>query len=925
MALRVRPLKTMVCLVAALWLCASPASAVTLDMVTVGNPGNSNDTTGYGAVNYSYQIGKFDVTISQYTAFLNAVAQSDPYSLYSPYMATNLHAAGISQSGSSGSYSYSVIGPFGATPAGASSPGNRPVTNVSWFDAARFANWMQNGQGSASTETGAYTLNGATSGTAPAKNPNAMFYIPTENEWYKAAFYSPVKGGAGSPGYYTYATQSDSTPGNVIGSGSNQANYEIPRPHGGYIYSVTQTTGTPNQNYLTEVGAFTNSASYYGTFDQSGNVDQWNDLEGTGGSSLGLRGGNWSTTNVAVLSSNNRYTYDPSLEYDIVGFRLASLAADLVIGDNVSNQAVTLDGGMSRSFSDVALGVNAGNDDNSLTITNAGTLLTSASNVVVGVSGTGNSMVVSAGGTVVTSSGTYTGVAEGGVIGYYASASNNTVTVTGSGSAWNNAYNVIVGYGGSGNSLLVSSGGAVTAGNTAYSATLGYDAGSANNSVTVTGSGSTFSNNSVLVGVSGTGNSMVVSAGGRVLTGGGGSYIGTGSTSSGNSVLVTGTGSEWTNGSFLFVGDLGSGNSLTVSDGGSVTAGVVDVGYSPGNSGNSVVVSGGGSISSASTYIGRYGSSNSVLVTGSGSTWTNTSSAPLYIGFGGTDSSLTVADGGSVSATQTSIGFSCVLNIGRFGTSDAAGTLSSSTIAFGTGSGRINFNQSDTTTLSSAISGTGSLYQLGSGTTILTGHNTYAGTTSVSAGSLLINGNQSAANGAIAVAAGATIGGSGTTGGVVTVDGILSPGNSPGVFTAASVILGGSSTSLFEINGAARGTQYDGVDVTTESGLTYGGALSLSFGNASAFGATTFDLFSFTGTPSGNFTSVTSTGFYAGTWSLASGIWSLESGGQTLSFTPSTGDLVVAVPEPSTSCMALAGLACGGYAVWRRRVGPGRR
>ena len=73
-------------------------------------------------------------------------------------------------------------------------------------------------------------------------------------------------------------------------------------------------------------------------------------------------------------------------------------------------------------------------------------------------------MVVSDGGTVVTSSGTYTGVAEGGVIGYNASASNNTVTVTGSGSAWNNAYNVVVGYGGSGNSLLVSAGGAVTAG-----------------------------------------------------------------------------------------------------------------------------------------------------------------------------------------------------------------------------------------------------------------------------------------------------------------------------------------------------------------------------------------------------------------------------------------------------------------------------
>ena len=304
-------------------------------------------------------------------------------------------------------------------------------------------------------------------------------------------------------------------------------------------------------------------------------------------------------------------------------------------------------------------------------------------------------------------------------------------------------------------------------------------------------------------------------------------------------------------------------------------------------------------------------------------TWPN-SSAPLSIGFGGTDSSLTVADGGAVTATQTTIaefaGSSGVLNIGRFGQSDAAGTLSTPTIAFGAGSGRINFNQSNSTTLSSVISGTGAVYQLGSGTTILTGNNTYRGALYVNAGTLLVNGNQSAASNAVSVAAGAAIGGAGSIGGAVTVNGILSPGNSPGVLTAASVILGGSSTSVFEINGAARGTQYDGLDILADSGLTYDGALSLAFGNVSAFGATTFDLFSFAGTPSGNFTSVTSTGFYAGTWSLASGAWSLESGGQTLSFTPATGDLVVAVPEPSTLASLLAGIACGGFALCRRRT-----
>jgi autotransporter-associated beta strand protein len=215
-------------------------------------------------------------------------------------------------------------------------------------------------------------------------------------------------------------------------------------------------------------------------------------------------------------------------------------------------------------------------------------------------------------------------------------------------------------------------------------------------------------------------------------------------------------------------------------------------------------------------------------------------------------------------------------------------------------------------------SGALSLVKIGSGVQTLAGANTYSGPTSVSAGTLLVNGDQSGATGAVTVAAGATLGGSGTIGGAVTVNGILSPGNSPGVLTVPSLLLGGSSTSLFEINGTTRGTLYDGMNITTASGLTYGGALLLSFGNGSAFANdTTFDLFSFTGTPSSDFSSVTSTGFYAGTWTLSSGIWSLDSGGQKLSFVPATGDFIVAVPEPSTLVL-LGGLAVVGFLARRR-------
>ena len=296
------------------------ANAVTIDWVTVGNPGNTPDTTGYGAVPYEYRIGKYEVTLGQYAEFLNAVAKSDLYGLYSSSMASNMWIAGITRSGLSGSYSYSVSGPSGVTPNGADSPHNRPVTYVNWFDAARFANWMHNGQGSGSTETGAYTLVGQTSGTAPAKNPGAQFYIPTENEWYKAAYYSPVLN-SGSGGYWSYATQSDSVPGNTIGAGANQANYN------NGVASVTQSSnGSSSQNYLTNVGAFTGSASAYGTFDQSGNVFEWNDLNENPSSDRGRRGGDWSFV-ASHLSSAARFEIGTWTSDYYVGFRLASPVA----------------------------------------------------------------------------------------------------------------------------------------------------------------------------------------------------------------------------------------------------------------------------------------------------------------------------------------------------------------------------------------------------------------------------------------------------------------------------------------------------------------------------------------------------------------------------------------------------------------------
>jgi formylglycine-generating enzyme required for sulfatase activity len=259
------------------------------------------DSNGYGAVSYSYKIGKYDVTGSQYTAFLNAVAQTDTYGLYNAGMSTNADVAQISRFGTAGTYTYVVK----------NNTGNRPITYVSWFDCARFTNWMSNGQGSGSTESGAYTLlSGQISGSAPAANPGESFRIPTENEWYKAAYHNGRVDSSSS--YYTYATKSNVAPtfsSNVTSTVANVANYNNAIGH------------------ATDVGSFSGSGSSYGTFDQSGNVDQWNDLSGTAGANRGSRGGNWgssTTGNSSALSSSNRSTKIATTENSSTGFRLAS-------------------------------------------------------------------------------------------------------------------------------------------------------------------------------------------------------------------------------------------------------------------------------------------------------------------------------------------------------------------------------------------------------------------------------------------------------------------------------------------------------------------------------------------------------------------------------------------------------------------------
>ncbi len=288
----------------------SIANAGIIEWVTVGDPGNTADgPAGYGAVATSFQIMKYEFTNQLYTEFLNSVDSSgtNPYSVYNTNMGDNPRG-GITNTGSTNGSRYAVK----------TDMGDKPVNYVSWFDAARVSNWYQNGAtNSSSTETGAYTLvGGQTTGTAPAVNSGATFYVPTEDQWYKAAYY---KGGGTSAGYWDYATQSDSDPTAVTagltgigsaGSTGNSANYDFGALWNGQNGNVT-TVGTNG------------GASAYGAFDMSGNVYEWNDLTGASDSYLGLRGGGWSD-GAFNLSSSFSDSFDPSFENNGIGFRLAS-------------------------------------------------------------------------------------------------------------------------------------------------------------------------------------------------------------------------------------------------------------------------------------------------------------------------------------------------------------------------------------------------------------------------------------------------------------------------------------------------------------------------------------------------------------------------------------------------------------------------
>ncbi|MHB9071643.1 MAG: SUMF1/EgtB/PvdO family nonheme iron enzyme [Sedimentisphaerales bacterium] len=321
-----------------------------MSFATVNDPGNSDDTRPvtlgssfgtfyFGGVDYLYRIGKCEVTNEQYCAFLNAVAQSDLNGLYDEMMgdATYPWRGGITRSGSDGSYTYSTIA------------GRRhmPVNWVTGRSAMRFANWMHNGMlnDPNTTEYGAYDASTFT-GTEWNKKDQAIhfkdakYWIPTVDEWYKAAFY---KGGGTSAGYWTYATASDSVPGaGPLNNYANKANYAADN----FDFGDGNDHGD-----MVSAGRYTLSPSAYGTFDQSGNViefcEDW--LPGTYFTNYRIMyGGAWKYNDSQQLSYFGETYSSPDLGYLDRGFRLASsVCSNPLMGD--------LNGDCQADFTDVGI------------------------------------------------------------------------------------------------------------------------------------------------------------------------------------------------------------------------------------------------------------------------------------------------------------------------------------------------------------------------------------------------------------------------------------------------------------------------------------------------------------------------------------------------------------------------------------------
>jgi formylglycine-generating enzyme required for sulfatase activity len=328
---------------------------VDFDWDVVSHPGNAADTvqaldgTGaYGSVASVFRISKHEVTVNQYVEFLNSNASdSDPYDLWQGY------SGSIVRVGAAPNYIYGAV----------AGRGNFPIDYVSFHNALRFINWLHNGQVDFATETGAYDLTdlAALAADNVSRSPGAQFFIPSEDEWYKAAYYH-------APGseYRAYP------------AGRN----EIP--------ACTDSTSLPNtancfSSSRSDVGSYPASPSSYGAFDMGGNIYEWNETSSESNfgppglkPTRGLRGGAFNyldltcdecpleVSDQGAMASNMRNPWLSTDDYAFgfvgmwLGFRVAAAPADTDedgVGDETDNCPMTPNAGQANADGD-----NAGDD-----------------------------------------------------------------------------------------------------------------------------------------------------------------------------------------------------------------------------------------------------------------------------------------------------------------------------------------------------------------------------------------------------------------------------------------------------------------------------------------------------------------------------------------------------------------------------------
>jgi len=329
-----------------------------LAFVLVDDPNNEADLeTGFGAVLSPFQIGTYQVTAAQYSVFLNAVTPTENrYGLYDERMGSDPDVACIT-------YNPNELPHYKPIPGRE----DLPITYVNLFCAVRFCNWMSHGSPSidsenltqdqiaAITETGSYRIHTDQVGRETINQwieatANAPFFIPNEDQWYKAAYYQNEKGkimtydpddpipsvqNEGSFKYWNYPTQSMSAPFNSPSSYADNVvatyyNHEVSSFWGpDYttdIWSYWNSTYLHSGVYLTPVGKFIDSPGPYGTFDMGGNVNEWIFSDDAGASPdqalCVIRGGSWQSTSVD-LNRKTRYFIPATTRNSTTGFRIA--------------------------------------------------------------------------------------------------------------------------------------------------------------------------------------------------------------------------------------------------------------------------------------------------------------------------------------------------------------------------------------------------------------------------------------------------------------------------------------------------------------------------------------------------------------------------------------------------------------------------